>query len=653
MQPARFLSSICQLVLRANVILAMSFIGFLALTSVQAAEPSPIQFDKDIRPLLADRCTKCHGPEKPKGRVNLAALTDEKTALRNRKILRKLVEQVEAREMPPAKAPPLSNEQRDVLLRWARAAIRTDDPIRPDPGPTVVRRLNRTEYERTIRDLLGIDINARELVGLPDDKTGESFDNLANGLNLSLAQLEKYFLAADKMLDRLLGTPDGNPPADNFNRDQARRAAEAILFSRPGEHQSERDAARQVIERFAQRAFRRPVSESEIDRLLRLYDQVEGRGDRHENGVRLMLKAVLVSPHFLLRVERDRPGAREPYPVSGHELAVRLSYFLWSTMPDAELFALAEQGKLSEPAVLDQQIKRMLANPKARALTDYFAVQWLQIRKVLDARPSQEFFPSFTNGLRFALYHEALTFFDKLREEDKSILDLLHADYTYVNEELARHYNLPPVKGGQMQKVSLRPQDHRGGLLGMGAILTMTSHTSRTSPTLRGKWVLDVIFGTPPPPPPPEAGQLKEEKKKGEAPKTFRELMAQHATQASCAGCHKKMDPLGYALDRFDAIGRWRENQNGQPLDTSGQLPTGEKFDGPDELKKIVLKRQDEFVRNMTEQMLIYALGRELHESDEAAVREAVAGLKKNEYRFSALVREIVRSYPFRYRRND
>ncbi len=617
-----------------------------------AAEPA-IDFTKNVRPLLAERCVKCHGPEKPKGRVNLAVLTDERAALRQRKVLRKLIEQVEAKEMPPAKAPPLSDEQRDVLLRWAKAAVRTaGEPTERDPGPTVIRRLNRTEYERTIRDLVGIDINARELVGLPDDKTGEGFDNLANGLNLSLTQLEKYFLAADKMLDRLLGTADGSPLTDGFNRDQARRAADAILFSRPGEHQTGRDAAWQVIERFARRAFRRPVSVPEVERLMRLYDQAEQRGDRHENGIRLMLKAVLVSPHFLLRVERDRPGARAPYPVSDHELAVRLSYFLWSTMPDAELSALADQGKLSDPEILDQQIKRMLANPKARALTDYFAVQWLQIRKVLDARPSQEFFPSFTNGLRFAMYNEAHTFFDKLREEDKSILDLLHADYTYVNEELARHYNLPPVKGGQMQKVALRPENHRGGLLGMGAVLTMTSHTSRTSPTLRGKWVLDVIFGTPPPPPPPDAGQLKEEKKKGEV-KTFRELMAQHATQASCAGCHKKMDPLGYALDRFDAIGRWRESQNGKPLDTSGQLPTGEKFDGPDELKQIVLKRQDEFVRNMTEQMLIYALGRELQDSDEAAVREAMDGLKKNAFRFSALVRTIVQSYPFRYRRND
>jgi hypothetical protein len=605
--------------------------------------------------LLAERCIKCHGPEKPKGRVNLAALTDDKAALRQRKLLRKVIAQLEAKEMPPAKAPQLSDEQRELLLRWAQNAVRMVDctnPAERDPGPALVRRLNRTEYERTIADLVGIRINARELVGLPDDTSGEGFDNLATGLSLSLAQLEKYFTAADKLLERLLGKPDGTPSSQDFNRDEARRAAEAILFSRPGEHQTGRDAAREVVARFASRAFRRPVTDPEIDRLMRLYDQAERQGDRHENGVRLLLKAVLVSPHFLLRVERDRPDAREAYPVNDHELAVRLSYFLWSTMPDRELISLANQQKLSNPAVLEQQVRRMLADRKARALTDYFAVQWLQLRKLREARPSQEFFPSFTNGLRNAMYEEAVTFFDQLRLEDRSILDLLDADYTYLNEELARHYGVPDVKGPQIRKVALRPDDHRGGLLGMGGILTMTSHTSRTSPTLRGKWVLDVIFGTPPEPPPPDAGQLKENKKKGEAPKTFRELMAQHATQASCVGCHKKMDPLGYALDRFDAIGRWREDPKDKPLDTFGQLPTGEKFNGPVELKQIVRKRQDEFVRGMTERLLMYSLGRELQDSDECTIRDVMTGLKKNDYRFSILVREIVQSYPFRYRRN-
>ncbi len=290
----------------------------------------------------------------------------------------------------------------------------------------------------------------------------------------------------------------------------------------------------------------------------------------------------------------------------------------------------------------------MLADPKARVLTDGFAVQWLQLRKLWDARPSQEFFPTFTNGLRGAMYAETVQFFDNLRTQDRSVLELLDADYTYVNEELARHYGIPDVKGGQMRRVELKPEYHRGGLLGMGSVLTMTSHTSRTSPTMRGKWVLDVLFGTPPPPPPPDAGVLKE-RKKGEEPKTFRQLMALHATQNACASCHKKMDPLGYALDRFDGIGKWRDDPS---LDTTGQLPTGEKIDGPGELKQLVLKRQDAFVQNLAEQLLSYALGRELEPCDEPTVRNLAAAMKKNDYRLSTLVVEIVKSYPFRHRRN-
>ena len=321
-------------------------------------------------------------------------------------------------------------------------------------------------------------------------------------------------------------------------------------------------------------------------------------------------------------------------------------------MPDDALAKLAYEKKLSAPGVLEQQVKRMLADTKARALTDNFGVPLLQLRKIFDARPSQEYFPTFTHGLRFAMWYEGEMFFDKLRAENRSVLDLLDSDYTYVNEELANHYGLKGVKGGQMRKVALAPGDHRGGLLGMAGVLTMTSHTSRTSPTLRGKWMLDVIFGTPPAPPPPDAGMIKEEKKKGAAVRTFRELMAAHATQNSCAACHKKMDPLGYALDNFDAVGRWRDKEGEQALDTTGVLPTGERLTGPADLKKVVWKKKDAFVRNLAEQMLVYALGRELLPDDDCAVRDVCAALAKDDHRFATLVQAIVKSYPFRHRRN-
>jgi hypothetical protein len=568
----------------------------------------------------------------------------------------RVLEQVRSGDMPPARAKQPTPEQRAVLGGWAAhalAAARRDAAAQTDPGPSVARRLTRTEYERTVRDLVGIDFRGEE-VGMADDHAGGGFDNLASRLTLSAAQMEKYFTAADVILERVLGLPDGKPAGGGFNRHQAGQARKALLFVQPSAKLPARAAARQVVGRFARRAFRRPVRAAEIDRLMRLYDLAEKKKDRHENGVRLLLKAVLVSPHFLLRVEQDRAAAGQAagYPVSDHELAARLSYFLWASMPDDELAKLADQGKLSAPGVLDQQVRRMLADHRARSLTDNFGIPFLQLRKILEARPSQEFFPTFTHNLRYAMWDEAVTFFDRLRLEDRPVLELLDADYTYVNEELAKHYGLAGVKGNQLRKVALKPADRRGGLLGMGAVLTMTSHTSRTSPTLRGKWVLDVLLGAPVPPPPPEAGVLKEENKKGKAPRTFRELMAAHAVQPSCAGCHKKMDPLGYALDHFDGIGRWRDRDGTHPIDAAGVLPTGERLDGPAGLKKLVWQRRGAFERNLVENLFVYALGRELQDADDPAVRLALDALSAKEHRFGALVRSVVHSYPFRHRRN-
>ena len=307
---------------------------------------------------------------------------------------------------------------------------------------------------------------------------------------------------------------------------------------------------------------------------------------------------------------------------------------------------------VGDGSVLEQQVARMLEDSRAGALTEQFAAQWLQIRKVFVARPSTEFFPTFDDELRKAMYAEAATFFDRLRGEDRSILELLDADYTYVNEPLAKHYGIPGVSGKELRRVALAPDQHRGGLLGMGSVLALTSHTSRTSPTLRGKWVLDVLFGTPPPPPPANVSQIQEEKGGDKAPKSFREQLALHAGEAACASCHRRMDPLGFALDHYDAVGTWREKAGDRPLDTSGELPTGEKFNGVQELKAILLSRRGEFVRTMTEQMLTYALGRELDYHDDQPVEEIATAVERSGYRFSALVMGIVESYPFRHRRN-
>ena len=624
--------------------------GAAGVATANAAGAS--SFAHDIRPVLEAHCFKCHNAEKHKGGVDFSGLTDEASVARQRKLWRATLAQVGAREMPPEDAKPLAPAQRELLLNWLGRVSKVDcsDPANHDPGPALVRRLNRAEYNLTLRDLVGLEFDAGEAVGMPDDGVVTGFDNAAAALNLPPTLLEKYFAAADKILDRVFSVALTNSPVklDGSKKKEAQKAHDALVFAKAGQGLSARDAARQVIAKFARRAYRRPLAAVEEERLVKIYDRTAGAG--FEAAIRAAFKPVLVSPHFLLRIEQDRakPGAFAR--VNDHELAVRLSYFLWSSLPDAELSTLAEQGMLSDSAVLEPQVKRMLSDPKARALTEQFAVQWLQLGKLANARPSTEFFPTFTSKLRQAMREETTMFFDQLRAADRSVLELLDADYTFANADLAKHYGLAAIEGAQMRRVSLRPEDHRGGLLGMGGVLAMTSHTHRTSPTQRGKYLLDVIFGTPPPPPPANTGVLKEEKSKKD-PKSFREQLAQHAGDAMCAGCHKKMDPLGFALDNYDAVGSWRESKPENPLDTTGQLPTGEKLTGAADLKRVLLKRQDEFARNLTEQLLSYALGRELDFFDECPVNEIRAALARNEFHFSALVLGVAKSFPFQHRR--
>jgi hypothetical protein len=523
-------------------------------------------------------------------------------------------------------------------VKWIASTLDAADELdrkKPDPGRSVIRRLTRTEYNRTVRDLLGVDFDTAGAVGMPDETVGESFDNLAAALNFSDTLTEKYFAAADMIIDRLYAFPKGAKPKPGELPPLLAKVVKA-------------GDAKGTIEQLLCRAYRRPVEPREVERLVSLFEKVTKSGGTFEESLKPIFKAVLVSPNFLLRIERDRPKEENAYRVSDHELAVRLSYFLWSSMPDAELFALADKGELGKPAVLESQVKRMLADPKARALTDTFAEQWLQLKKVSLARPSTEFFPTFTPKLRQAMHEEVTTFFDHLCTDDMPITDLLNADYTYVNADLAQHYGIAGVTGPEFRKVKLTDAN-RGGLLGMGAVLAMTSHTNRTSPTLRGKYVLEVILGTPPPPPPPGVSQI-DEAKVGKVAKNFREQLAIHATNATCAGCHAKIDPLGFGLENFDAIGRSR--QSGGAVDATGKLPTGEKFDGPKELKQVLLKRSGRFVENMTEKLLVYSLGRELQATDAVAVKAITADLEKHEYKFTALVLGVVKSYPFQHRRN-
>jgi hypothetical protein len=368
-----------------------------------------------------------------------------------------------------------------------------------------------------------------------------------------------------------------------------------------------------------------------------------------ERGIELATRAVLVSPKFVFRVERDPAGvtAGSPYRVSDVDLASRLSFFLWSSIPDDELLDVASRGQLNKPAVLDAQVRRMLADPRAKALVDNFAGQWLHIRNLRNTTPDKNDFPDFDDNLRQAFARELELFVGSVIDEDRSVLDLMTADYTFVNERLAKHYRIPNVYGPDFRRVSLK-QDARRGLLGKGGVLTLTSHADRTSPVVRGKWILDNLLGTPPPPAPAIVPPFPEEVPG--VPSTVRARMEQHRSNPACAGCHKVMDPLGLALENFDAVGAWRTRESGIAIDASGELTDGTKIDGVAALRDALVRRPEVLVGTMTEKLMTYALGRTLEYQDMPTVRAIVRSSARENYRFSSLVRGIVSSTPFQMR---
>jgi len=614
---------------------------FAALLS--AASAAEVDFAK-AQPILKEHCYKCHGAEKQKGDVNLEEFKDAAAITKEPELWGKVVDVLRGGDMPPSKEPKMPDGSRDNLADWVQQTLDAAIIARgPDPGPPIIRRLTHTEYRRAVHDLLGIEFDVAGAVGMPEDPIGRGYDNLASALKIPPALTEKYVAAADEVMTRLFDPKaKGNTIGASIT---------AMVRSQGGSPAQMRETARTLMSRFLPRAYRRPVGPDEVARYVGLFDAAISQRKPPAEAFRFMFKAVLLSPNFLFRIEQDRPGAAHPYHVNDFEMASRLAFFLWSSIPDDELLGLAVAGRLSEPATLKAQVARMLASPKAKALSEDFATQWLQLKKLAEARPTTEFFPTFTDEMKESMRQEPILFFDALRTGNLPVTLLIDSDFTFVNGPLAENYGIPGVKGPQFQKVTLKPEQHRGGLLGMGAVLSMTSHTFRTSPTLRGKYVLDVVLGTPPPPPPNNVAQIDDAANHGEA-KTFRDLLAQHATNPTCAGCHHRIDPLGFGLDHYDAIGRWRDSTKDQPLDTTGVLPSGEKFDGSMELKKVLEAKRDRFIENLSEQMLIYALGRELRPADKLAVKDIAAGLTKDGFKFSTLISGVVDSYPFQNRQN-
>jgi hypothetical protein len=417
-------------------------------------------------------------------------------------------------------------------------------------------------------------------------------------------------------------------------------------------HDQDDACAKTILTTLMRRAYRRPVNEHDLQGPFRFYKETR-QDSGFEAGIEMGLSAVLVSPEFLFRVEQDPAGIapNSAYRISDLELASRLSFFLWSSIPDDELMDLAIQGKLKTPAVLEKQVRRMLADERSKALVTNFAEQWLQLRRLAAITPDMRIFPDFDDNLRQAFREETERFFDSIKTEDRSVLDLLRANYTFVNERLAKHYGIPNVYGSRFRRITFDGDIPRGGLLRQGSILTVTSYATRTSPVIRGKWVLDNILGAPPQPPPPFVPTLKEHADLTK-PMTMRERIAEHRANPACAGCHNIMDPLGFSLENYDAVGRWRTTEDALPIDASGGLPDGTKFDGITGLQKALLSRPDVFASTFTEKLITYALGRGVEFYDGPAIRKIVRDAEGTDYRFSSIIAGIASSTPFQMRRS-
>ena len=408
--------------------------------------------------------------------------------------------------------------------------------------------------------------------------------------------------------------------------------------------------AKKIVSTLARRAYRRPVTETDLDAPMARYRDGSAK-DGFDAGIEMAIRSILVSPKFLFRIEsQPAAGDAKPYRVSDIDFASRLSFFLWSSIPDDELVDLAVKKTLQKPEVVQAQIKRMLADPKSQALVDNFAGQWLHIRNVAVHQPSPETLFHFDDNLRKAFEQETELFFESIIRENRNVVDLLNADYTFLNERLAKHYGVNGVFGERFRRVTLPPGSVRGGLLGQGSILMATSYPNRTSPVIRGKWILENVFGAPPPPPPPNVPELKDDRDPRKV-LPMREQLAAHRANPACAGCHAQMDQLGFALENFDGIGEWRElYPSGARVDASAQLPDGTKFNGPAELKKVLVTHSDEFLTTMTEKLMTYALGRGLEASDAPAVRKIKRDAAKDKNRFASLIHGIVTSTPFTMR---
>lgn len=637
-------------------------VGALFSYSVRAqhAAQDPI---KKITPILEKHCFSCHHDTKRSAGISLKnifmGINDTKALIvRDGKVWMNVVKQIESGQMPPRGQPQMSVEETETLVKNINEILYSS--LRAsNPGRVVIRRLSHGEYKNSVYQLTGVVYDAPSKFPA-DGSGGAGFDNFASTLFFTPLKMERYYEAAEDVMD--IAHADEvlwrKIVPESYEKSFWRRIGDwfANIFTTVDYSEDAIKTAKEVVVPFASRAYRRflePVEQEKLLALFRKVYEVSDADNRYDIAIKETFKAVLVSPNFLYRYEEELPVAIDhAYPLSSFELATRLSYFLWSTLPDRELFDAAYRGDLQDSVAITRQVQRMLRDPMAKNFAESFITQWFGVSSFRDTNPlDPERFPELTQSLRDAMYQEMVEYFYHILITKGSFLDLLDSDFTFLNEELAKHYGIDGVRGEQMRKVILKNRT-RGGVLGMGSVLASTSMPLRTSPVLRGKWVLEEILGTPPPPPPPDAGDLPEEASTNKNA-SIRDLLTEHRANPACAGCHQKMDPIGFGLENFDPTGRWRKSYGEKPIIAWDTLPSGEVFDGPTELKKILVTKENEFARTLSEKMFVYAVGRNVGFVDELYIQTLVKNLKENCFNTEKFIIELVNLAPFRYKVND
>jgi hypothetical protein len=628
---------------------------------VEAFSQPVVRYETDLRPLLDKKCFECHNTGTTKGGVNLDNYKEQARVIEDGQFWLKVLDQIKTRQMPPKGETPLSPEQYHTLVDGINTILQSSLQQK-SPGHVVIRRLSHSEYHYTILDLLQVDFDARNF--FPSDGSGGGgFDNQGAALFFTPLKLERYYDAADVIVDSAYNNETRwnrlVPISYEQNWWQRFRNWVKSLFSDDYiEINAPELAAQKVIYPFATKAYRRFLKDNEKGKLSGIFKTVYDQKDSVENprrfneSVAQAFKAILISPQFLYRVEEE-PEMSGSYPLSNFEVATRLSYFLWSSMPDETLFNLAYQGELEDTVVLEAQVRRMLADPKAKRFAENFSTQWLGITKLIDNQPmvDPEKFPGFDMAIRKALYRETVEYFYHVLTQSKNMLDLVNSNYTFLSKELAEFYGIEGVTNEDLQKVTLS-DSVRGGVLGMGSVLSTTSFAMRTSPVIRGKWVMEQLLGISPPPPPPVVAELTTDEAIHDQ-LGLRKILELHRSKPDCQSCHQKMDPLGLGLENFDPTGRWRNSYGKVAVDASGVMADGRSFQGPAELKMLLITEKAKIARNLSSKMLSYALGRSILFTDEPALQRLEACLLENNFNPELFIIELVKSYPFRMKLND